>query len=1054
MFRTINMSATFENRILSHILDNQAEKSPSSLYCIHGSNDGKRDWHHITIQEFANAVNRLAWWIDEKSNGQRKQQVLAYIGTNDLRYGAFMLACMKTGHVALLLSTRNSQQAQRHLLQATKCSVLVDGSEKTQLRSAIDDLETACSDIPLIRWHMQSLKDVFMPDQVPQYPHNVKFTDVEDLPVIIIHSSGTTGNPKPIMITHGYLATMDNLQNIPLPPGRQSSLLSHSRRGELRFHCTPMFHFMGIITLADSIFFESPFLFPPESPLTPNIFSKMMSLSPTPTWGVFTPWTLEGLVASEEGVEALKKLSGIIYGGAPMAETTGNKLSEITKLQTVLASSETSYTPVLLCEDPADWGYLEWIPEYDLRMEDAGDGLWELVLPKPATRQYHAIFHSHPHLEEYRTGDLFRPHPSKPGLWRYDGRGDDIVVLSNGEKFNPIEAEKLIESHPLISSAAIFGQDRFQAALLIQPKWERISSSWIPELLRRTIWPAVENANSCLPSHAKVFETHIAFTSRDKPFQLSPKGTLRRRDIFKDYETVLGQLYEQNTVTAQPMKQENEVVGTGLLELQHWIQRQVTQILRLDNIDQDSDLSALGIDSLQVLQLTQTLERAEREIFKLQKPSLWTSAEIYNLFSIPRLAQVLFTHIHGRETEIKENRASVWSREDNLIKLIWEQKQLLGPDELIVAITGTTGELGSYLLHNLLRDPSISRIYCLNRSDDAAERQITSFEKKGLPTTWLTETSRVQFWTCSLEKENLGLSSEKYAFFKENVDIVLHNAWTVHFNQPVAFFESQIVGVRRLLTLIGQSSHRAHFHFVSSVSAVLGLESTAPDTVITEALHDVTQTLHQGYGESKFVAEQLCGIASQQNSSRISIHRVGQLGGPSTPGAGMWNTRDWFPALIRSSRTMGKIPVSLGSLYVDWLPIDVAARAMTEIVQSRRRKDGPDFMVYHLTNPNVVEWGDLAGLVVRAYNANIVPLAEWVQELESRAANESASLEEIPAAGLLDYFRFLVIKQGSPKLKLDVKNSQMDSPTLRNVGPVDENLMNTWLQQWKGWIPE
>ncbi|KAJ5734324.1 NRPS-like enzyme [Penicillium malachiteum] len=910
--------------------------------------------------------------------------------------------------------------------------------------------------MPLMRWPMDSLKDVFISDQVPQYPHDAKFADVEDLLVIIIHSSGTTGNPKPIMITHGYLATMENLQNIPLPPGRQSSLLSHSRRGELRFHCTPMFHFMGIITLADSIFFESPFLFPPESPLTPNLFSQLMSLSHQPTWGVFTPWTLEGLLASEEGVEALKKLSGIIYGGAPMAEATGNRLSQITKLQTVLASSETSYTPVLLCEDPADWGYLEWIPEYDLRMEDAGDGLWELVLPKSATRQYHAIFHSHSHLEEYRTGDLFRPHPSKPGLWRYDGRGDDIVVLSNGEKFNPIKAEKLIEAHPLISSAAIFGQDRFQATLLIQPKWEQVPSSWTPELLKRTIWPVVENANGSLPSHAKIFEALIAFTSRDKPFQLSPKGTLRRRDIYKDYETLLGKLYDQNSVTAQPMKHEDEVVETGLLELQDWIQRQVAQILRLDTIGKGSDLSALGIDSLQVLQLAQALERAEREIFQLKKPFLWTSAEIYSLFSIPQLAQVLFSHIHGHEPELKGDRASasIWSREDILIKLIWEQKQLLGPDEAIVAITGTTGELGSYLLHCLLQDPSISRIYCLNRSDDAAKRQITSFEKKGLPTTWLTETSRVQFWTCSLEKENLGLSPEKYNFLKENVDIVLHSAWTVNFNQPVAFFESQIVGVRRLLTLIGQSSHRAHFHFVSSVAAVLGLNSATSNTMITETLHDVTQTLHQGYGESKFVAEHLCGIASQQSSSRISIHRVGQLGGPSTSGAGMWNTRDWFPALIRSSRTMRKIPSSLGSLYVDWLPIDVAARAMTEIIQSRRRKNDPDFMIYHLTNPNVVDWGDLAGLVARAYNANLVPLADWVQELESRVANEPANLEDIPAAGLLDYLRFLVIKQDFPKLKLDVQNSRMESPTLRSVGPVDENLINTWLQQWKGWIPE
>ncbi|KAJ6015621.1 NRPS-like enzyme [Penicillium herquei] len=906
--------------------------------------------------------------------------------------------------------------------------------------------------MPLIRWQMDSLKDVFISDQVPKYAHNVKFNDVEDLPAILIHSSGTTGHPKPITVTHGYLATMDNLQNMPLPSGRQSSLFCHTRKGELRFLYTPMFHFMGIICLIDSIFFESPFLFAPDSPLTTTLFSQIMSFSHPPTWGVFTPWTLEGLVASEEGVEALKKLSAIIYAGAPLAETTGNKLFPITRIQTILASSETSYTPGLLCEDPADWGYHEWIPQFDLRMEDVGDGLWELVLPKPATRRYHGIFHSHPHLEEYHTGDLFRAHPSKPGLWRYDGRRDDIIVLSNGEKFNPIEAEQLIEAHPLISSAAIFGQDRFQAALLIQPKWDRVSC-WTPELLRHTVWSAVENANRSLPGHAKVFESHVAFASQDKPFQLSPKGTLRRRDIFRDYSTVLDKLYEQDTAKAQPTKHEQEVVGTGLLEIQQWIQRQIAQVLRLDTIDQDSDLSVLGIDSLQVLQLAQALERAEREIFQLQKPSNWTSAKVYNIFSIPQLARVLFTHIHGREAEFKEGRASVWSREDNLIKLIWQQKQLLGPSELIVAITGTTGELGSYLLHSLLQDPSISRIFCLNRSDGAAERQIASFEKKALPTTWLTETSRVQFWTCSLEKESLGLSPEKYNFLKENVNIVLHNAWTVNFNQPVAFFESQIVGVRRLLTLIGQSSHHADFHFVSSVSAVLG-DSATPETMITETLHDVTRTLHQGYGESKFVAEHLCGIASQQNlnSSQIAIHRVGQLAGPSTP-AGMWNTRDWFPSLIRSSRTMRRIPSSLGSLHVDWLPIDVAARAMTEIIQNRRQKDRTEFMVYHITNPNVVDWGDLVDLVARACNAKAVLLAEWVQELESRVADKTANLDDIPAAGLLDYFRFLVAKQDSPKLKLDVQNAKMESPTLRNVGSVDENLMNNWLRQWKEWIP-
>jgi acyl-coenzyme A synthetase/AMP-(fatty) acid ligase len=51
--------------------------------------------------------------------------------------------------------------------------------------------------------------------------------------------------------------------------------------------------------------------------------------------------------------------------------------------------------------------------------------------------------------------DLYSPHPTKSGLWLYEGRADDIVVLANCEKFNPVEAEQMISSHPDIKAAII-----------------------------------------------------------------------------------------------------------------------------------------------------------------------------------------------------------------------------------------------------------------------------------------------------------------------------------------------------------------------------------------------------------------------------------------------------------------------------------------------------------------------------------------------------------------------------------------------------------------------
>ncbi|KAJ5109493.1 NRPS-like enzyme [Penicillium angulare] len=1044
-----------EGRLLTQVLDQQALDSPSSLYCIHPSYNEKDDWVEITIHQFSNAVNRLAWWINGNMNGKIGQQVLAYIGTNDLRYGAFVLACMKKGHTALLLSTRNSQQAQRHLLEITKCSILVDGSEKSQLKHAVDEIEAICVDVSLERWQMPGVGEVFQSEKVPLFSHDVQFHDVEDLPAIIIHSSGTTGFPKPVNVTHGYLATIDNMQTLPVPVGRQISLNCLHHRGEVRLFYSPMFHFMGIICLAESLFFQTPFFFVPDRPLTPGLFSQIMNSNNPPTWGALAPYTLEALMNSEDGIAGLKKLSGVIYGGAPMAEATGNKLSSMLRVQTVMGSSETSYTPGLQCEDPADWAYNEWVPGFDLRMEDAGNDLWELVLPQSRTRQYHGISHSYPQVGEYRTGDLFRSHPSKSGLWRYDGRRDDLIVLSNGEKFNPIEAEGLIGSHPLVNKVVIFGQGRFQAALLVEPSWEQLPSSWTFDLLKRTIWPLVEKANMALPAYAKIFESHIAFTSRDKPFQLSPKGTIRRLDIVRDYEAELESLYERKNAVTQPLEHKNDPLGTDFLQIQDWIQQEVAQTLNTETVDPESDLSVLGMDSLQVIQLSQRLEFAERELFELQKPSLWTSAEIYDLSTISQLTQALYGHIHGHEPPDQQSRASIWSRKDKLIRSIWQQAQLLGSSGLTIAITGTTGELGSYVLNSILQDPSISLVICLNRSSDAAKKQVASFEQKELSTPWLTETSRVQFWTCSLDERFLGLESQKYTFLKENVDIVLHNAWPVNFNKPLDFFAPQIAGTRRLLTLVGESSRHADFHFVSSVSSVSTVmsQTTGSEIEIAESLPEVTQTLDQGYGESKFVAEHLCKIASDQSESRIAIHRVGQLGGPTNPKAGMWNTRDWFPCLVRSSRTMKKIPSTLGPLYVDWLPIDTAARIVTEILQSRQRQDRPSFMVYHITNPNLGDWRALVDIVARACDANVVPLAEWVRDLELRVAGEAGDQRDIPAAGLLDFFRFLVSREGFPKLKFSVANSQMESKTLRRVNPVNDHLMNVWLRQWKEWIP-
>ncbi len=116
-----------------------------------------------------------------------------------------------------------------------------------------------------------------------------------------------------------------------------------------------------------------------------------------------------------------------------------------------------------------------------------------------------AVSCNFPDVEHWHTKDLFRPHPTKPSLWQFYGRTDDIIVLSNGEKFNPVPSEAIVAGHRLLSGALIVGQGRFQAALLVEA--DEIANP--TETLIESIWPIVERANAQAPGHARIIRSMI-----------------------------------------------------------------------------------------------------------------------------------------------------------------------------------------------------------------------------------------------------------------------------------------------------------------------------------------------------------------------------------------------------------------------------------------------------------------------------------------------------------------------------------------------------------------
>ena len=76
-----------------------------------------------------------------------------------------------------------------------------------------------------------------------------------------------------------------------------------------------------------------------------------------------------------------------------------------------------------------------------------------------------------------------------------------------------------------------------------------------------------------------------------------------------------------------------------------------------------------------------------------------------------------------------------------------------------------------------------------------------------------------------------------------------------------------------------------------------------------EYLAEPNSAIGIGYGESKWVSEQIMRKASEVTPISTTVLRCGQMtGGPS--GAG--NDHEWLPSLIKSSVAMGKLPASSG----------------------------------------------------------------------------------------------------------------------------------------------
>lgn len=301
-------------RLIPHVIDETARETPD-LECVSipRSNNPRDGWKPVSWSQISNAVNYAAHMLIAQEGHPESGTfpTVAYIGLDDPRYLAFVIGAIKAGYQALLISPRNSIEAQTNLFTKTKCKILY---HEKQYESLIQPWLAASSDMKSVA---VSSWDEWIADGIDPIPYTKTFAEAEWDPYVVLHTSGSTGLPKAVVVRQGVVAVNDLHRQIPARNGNLPWFPTWANFPNPRHLLTmPLFHGAGIILSSVlAFYYNAPIAFrEPSRPITgDNVLDWLRNSNPG--WTILPPAILEHMSHSEESIDELKKLYLVGFGG-------------------------------------------------------------------------------------------------------------------------------------------------------------------------------------------------------------------------------------------------------------------------------------------------------------------------------------------------------------------------------------------------------------------------------------------------------------------------------------------------------------------------------------------------------------------------------------------------------------------------------------------------------------------------------------------------------------------------------------------------------------------
>ncbi len=487
-------------------------------------------------------------------------------------------ALARLGFTSLCLSPRLAPNACENLIRETGAIAIIPG-KPAHIASLIAQTQQL---VQIETMNLVSREDFDKPtSKEPRFQRqNIDREAEKEWILTILHSSGSTGLPKPLYLPHRRL-----MMKIPTP------------KGQTEFNTFPFYHGYGSWVVVHGMMDRKTVnMCNPNLPLTADYVIKVLShLRPNVLHVV--PYIMELLAQTEEGIDAMKRCERVVFSGSGAPDDLGNELvAKGVNVETLWGSTEIGGLGTSFNRAPGDtsWDYIRIPPPVAkyIWMKPLDDDTYECVYLHGL--QSLIVSNSDNPPKSFHSKDLFVKHP-KLDAWKHIGRLDDRLTLINGEKVLPVPMEGRIRQDPLIRECCIFGTGKSIPGVFIFRNEN--SRNMSDEQFIDAVWPTIQNANAQAENFSHISKETIVPFGAEVDYPKTDKESIKRSQIYHVFAKDMELMYEKLDST------ETGTLQLDRTSMEEWIMKTFRETLGVQISSPQDDFFAAGVSSLKAIQV-------------------------------------------------------------------------------------------------------------------------------------------------------------------------------------------------------------------------------------------------------------------------------------------------------------------------------------------------------------------------------------------------------------------------------------------------------------------